>query len=344
MSCIVPCCNSGYGTENKIAPGVVLHRFPKNPDQKKKWCSAIPRANWEPSDFSRICSLHFDPSDYVSERQDTNKYRKTGSDLVKKRLKPEAVPRLFPGCPSYLSSQKPLQRSDNTTLESRRHRAAVTAEKKAQDFLDADNVSDFKSLVQKLPVAFPSSWNIVTLKMEDKVIIEGAEFDEDGMPSLKFSITINAGLDFSLFVNSTSISASKVKHITENSKITRFSDVDNILAFLNSYSCQEPDPKDVVEECIKKLSRLSKQTVVNDDVLSQKLDFISEQLSLALMPVNARKYSSKLLWHCLTWMKTGPAIYKLLLSDGFLTLPSLSRLHRLSSAFHLETGNIVLKY
>jgi len=338
MSCIVPGCKSGYGTENKIAAGVVLHRFPKDSDQRRKWCLAIPRANWQPSEYSRICSIHFDPSDYHSEHQDSNKYRKNGPDLIKKRLKPEAVPRFFPGCPSYLSSQKPPERSEASTSESRRQCVAIQVEKKGQDFLKADNVRDFQTLMEKFPFEFPCSWNIVTLKMPDKFVIDGAEFNEDGRPSFKYSLTIHANLDFSLFTSNSSIPASKVKHITETYRIQRFSDVENILAFLNSYSCQEPDAKDVIEECVNRLSRLAKKTVVKDESLSQKLEFISEQLSLALMPANSRRYSTKLLWHCLTWMKTGPAVYKVLLSDGFLTLPSLSRLHRLSSAFSLETG------
>ena len=137
--------------------------------------------------------------------------------------------------------------------------------------------------------------------MDDKIIIEGAEFHEDGRPSLKFSISINESLDFILFAGNSTVPASKVKHISENSRIVRFSDVENLLAFLNSYSSQEPDPLDVVEDCIMKLSRLSKQTVLTDDALSLKLEFITEQLSLALMQANCRRYSSKLLWHCLTW-------------------------------------------
>lgn len=344
MSCVVPGCKSGYGTDNKIDPGVSLHRFPKDPELKKKWCSAIPRANWEPSDYSRICSLHFDASDYYNEHHDSNKYRKTGPELIKKRLTPEAVPRYFHGCPSYLSSTKPLQRSETSTLESRRQRAAETLDKKAEEFLKADTVSDFQSLMQNFSsLVFQSSWNIVTLKLQDKVVIEGADFDEDGLPSLRFSLTIHSGLDFSLFVGKAAIPASKVKSIAETCRIERLSDVENILAFLNAYSSQEPDPKDVVEDCITKLSRLAKQTVVKDDVLSQKLEFLGEQLSLALMPANSRRYSSKLLWHCLTWMKTGPALYKLMLSEGLFTLPSTSRLHRLSSAFSLETGTMALQ-
>ena len=342
MSCVVPGCKSGYGTENKIAPGVVLHRFPKDPDRKKSWCRAVPRAKWEPSDFSRICSLHFDPSDYCAERQDSNKFRKTAPELQKKKLKPDAVPRIFPGCPSYLTSEKPPNRSETSSSESRRERAAKTVEKKSQEFLDADCVEDFQSFLQKLPSEFPSSWNIITLKKEDQVVIEGVEFNEEGMPSIKFSITINSSLDFTLFTCNASVSASKVKHITENSRIKRYSDVQNILAFLSAFSRQQPDTKDVVEECVAKLSSLLKQTVIKDDSLSLKLEFITEQLALAAMPANTRRYSSKLLWHCLTWMKTSPAVYKLLLSDGFFTLPSPSRLHRLSAAFHLESGIIMI--
>jgi len=97
MSCVVPGCKSGYGTKNQLPPGVRTHRFPKDLAQRKRWCEAIPRADWQPTDFSRICSLHFDNSDYFTEHQDSNKHRQKDSALKRRRLKPDAIPRYFPG-------------------------------------------------------------------------------------------------------------------------------------------------------------------------------------------------------------------------------------------------------
>jgi hypothetical protein len=48
--------------------GVNKHVFPKEPKKLEMWLRAIPRENWTPSPHSIICSLHFDESDYKTER------------------------------------------------------------------------------------------------------------------------------------------------------------------------------------------------------------------------------------------------------------------------------------
>jgi hypothetical protein len=106
MSCVVPGCNSGYGTHNKYPPGVGKHRFPKDPKLRKEWCKAIPRDDWEPTDSSRVCGLHFEDLDYEQNRKDSNKNRKKG-DLKRRKLKDDAIPRIFPNCPAYLSKNRP---------------------------------------------------------------------------------------------------------------------------------------------------------------------------------------------------------------------------------------------
>lgn len=340
MSCVAPNCKSGYGTKNVYPPGVGKHRFPTDPVLRKQWIAAIPRSSWEPSDHSRICSLHFDPSDYTKEHHDSNKHRKKNTALKKKRLKSDAVPRYFPGCPSYLSTKPPIRRSETATSAFRQNRIAKLTEQQSKNFLDADKVIDFKSLLSSLPEEFPSSWNAIILKKEDKLIIEDVDFDEDGKPVFRYSIAISSTLEFALFSNDCSVSPDRVKHILKSEKIERHSDVLNILAFLNCYSVQTPTLSDTVKDCTSKLSKVLKQTVEPEDSLTQKLEFIVEQLSLAVSPVQSRKYSSKLLWKCLSWQKTSPALYKLILSEGQLSLPSVSRLHRLGSAYHLETGSL----
>ena len=50
--------------------GISLHKFPSDAEEKKKWIRAIPRADQEPSNNSRCCSLHFKPTDFETERND----------------------------------------------------------------------------------------------------------------------------------------------------------------------------------------------------------------------------------------------------------------------------------
>jgi hypothetical protein len=47
-----------------------LHAFPLHDQQlTKEWLKAIHREDFAPTDKSRLCSLHFYPSDFVCERQ-----------------------------------------------------------------------------------------------------------------------------------------------------------------------------------------------------------------------------------------------------------------------------------
>ncbi len=86
MSCVAPGCKSGYGTE-KLPDGVTKHVFPKNPVLFEKWIKAIPRADWKPAKNSVICSLHFEQSDYKTEKTGAKK-----EQLKRRRLKPGVYP------------------------------------------------------------------------------------------------------------------------------------------------------------------------------------------------------------------------------------------------------------
>ncbi|XP_037523600.2 DNA transposase THAP9 [Rhipicephalus sanguineus] len=92
--CCVPFCKSSGRTSN----GISFHEFPVT-DVRLLWLKKISRQSegpgkepWIPSDRSKVCSLHFKAEDY-----------KQG--LKSKRLKPDAVPSIFPSYPTYLQEQ-----------------------------------------------------------------------------------------------------------------------------------------------------------------------------------------------------------------------------------------------
>ena len=65
--------------------GISFHRFPhKNPQLLQKWIQAIRRENWQPTQYSYICSKHFDDSCFVVRPE------KSGH-----RLHEHAVPSIF---------------------------------------------------------------------------------------------------------------------------------------------------------------------------------------------------------------------------------------------------------
>ena len=334
MSCVAPGCKSGY--ESTLPAGVTSHRFPKNVESRQKWIKAIPRANWIPAPSARICSLHFEQSDFFSDRQDSNVYRKK-TELTRRRLKPNAVPHIFPNCPSYLSKPKPAERPTAAQSETRIKREIERTEASATEFLAQDKIQSFDELLSDSKTKFPPPWNIISFQNETKVVFEAMAFDDDLKPNLQYSLTITDTLDFLLVCDDVILPKVLVKHISPANRIERHSDVQNLLAFLKNYSEENQKTSDTITFCVKKLEELAEQENANEEI-RKKLLFLSEQLKLSTIPVFARKYSSWFLCTALTWMKSSPSLYRNLVAEGLLTLPSTSHLKRLGSSFSLETG------
>lgn len=87
--CCVPLCKSSHRSPGRIA----LHEFPVT-EVRNDWIRNISRLAagprqepWVPNDRSKVCSLHFKPEDY-----------REGVKL--RRLKPDAVPTVFPDRPA----------------------------------------------------------------------------------------------------------------------------------------------------------------------------------------------------------------------------------------------------
>ena len=124
-NCVAPGCEEGYekikekrgsNTEELgVNDGTVkekgsLFKFPDEP-MKAKWAARVPRLKWTPSIKACLCEKHFLPSDFIEERDDKTRGRaqKRGA-LIRKRLKPDAVPSIWPNLPSYLSQETPPPR------------------------------------------------------------------------------------------------------------------------------------------------------------------------------------------------------------------------------------------
>ncbi|XP_019857093.1 PREDICTED: THAP domain-containing protein 4-like [Amphimedon queenslandica] len=54
------CCCAVY-CSNRFSKGSGLHfyRFPADPDRRNLWVAAVNRKNWQPTQYSWICSSHF---------------------------------------------------------------------------------------------------------------------------------------------------------------------------------------------------------------------------------------------------------------------------------------------
>ena len=103
-------CTSGYKSHT-TDDSISFHAFPlNNKDILDKWMRANPRKDFIPTKYSRMCSLHFKSSDFVQHSTDSNSTRRRdkcagqlGDQLVRRFLKADAVPSVFPNAAKYLS-------------------------------------------------------------------------------------------------------------------------------------------------------------------------------------------------------------------------------------------------
>lgn len=101
--CFVPGCKSGYDSARSVDDKRHFFRAPRNAERLQQWERAIPRLDRKLSSSCSVCDLHFINDDIFKVFE----HNICGEIVViphdKWTLKEDAVPRLFPNCPSYHS-------------------------------------------------------------------------------------------------------------------------------------------------------------------------------------------------------------------------------------------------
>ncbi|KAH6944547.1 hypothetical protein HPB50_003837 [Hyalomma asiaticum] len=102
--CCVPGCRDNYDS----GPKVRVFAFPKDEARKKSWIKAIPRKDFTPSIHSKVCELHFLEADFITKLShfDAASGKTVTVDSERVRLVSDAIPSVFPNCPSYLSTNR----------------------------------------------------------------------------------------------------------------------------------------------------------------------------------------------------------------------------------------------
>lgn len=155
--CAAVGCKTKYNSQEGTPSNSVctLHRFPlKNPNLLRLWLRRLSRENYAPTNNSRLCSRHFQPSDFDTEISDKNKSRRRqfGDRTFKLRkiLKPNAVPSVFPELPSYFTSSSSERPTERATTSARRDFLNESFEKMEVDLNETDKVSTIEDIVEKM--------------------------------------------------------------------------------------------------------------------------------------------------------------------------------------------------
>ncbi|XP_046648925.1 uncharacterized protein LOC124340445 isoform X1 [Daphnia pulicaria] len=100
--CCVPMCTSGYVRKGTVPEKVALFST-KDKKMQKLWMKYIPRKNYIFTDKSRVCSHHFADCDIDKGYFLTVAGQQVFQERKRWILKPGAIPKIFPNCPSHMT-------------------------------------------------------------------------------------------------------------------------------------------------------------------------------------------------------------------------------------------------
>lgn len=340
--CSVAKCKSGYvsskssSNSSTTAKQISFFSFPKNDDLRKKWTRACHRERFVPTEHSRICSLHFEDSDFETLSSDTVNSRRLKRPLLKQRkLKPSAVPRIHPNLPQRMQSLASNPRSTNVTATARLELQNECITKLNAESFSQDHCSDFTDFVTKIKATSLPSKYFPVFDENSVIFLLLTNVDSDSQPHVEASVKVSKSLDLVIFVDGLKVPNSKVQHLLEKSAtITYATEVSNILAFVKSLA-EKSAPADS-EDLLRFLESFEKNA--DDSFLS----FVIEQLKIRSSPKTGRRFSPNLIvlafiWHCLS-----PVLYRKL--REFFSLPSERRLQQLSSRNDVSLNNMDIDY
>ncbi len=131
-------CCCAVGCSNRFSKGCGLHfyRFPVNPERKNSWNAAVNRKDWQPTEFTWICSTHF-----------------VGGRKSDDPVSPAYVPTLFKyvRSPAKRKALCQLERCEHTGMLKKRRLEAQCKEAASNTLLEASTIMLRDKEVDGLP-------------------------------------------------------------------------------------------------------------------------------------------------------------------------------------------------
>lgn len=306
VKCVAYGCRSGYVTKSEGTVNsdikVTFHAFPlKNKDLCDKWVRANPRKDFVPTQHSKLCSLHFKPSDFVDERRDSNVQRRKSLDnkLVRRHLREGAVPSIFPNAPKYLQSTNSCtpRVTSKASSSSRREQEAELLDRLEESFRAEDDISELSVEDLKLRlVAELTAPKGFTLTVLDGTLLIYLLNITDDVPTIKACITVRSDRTVVAAVDDKKVPACQFKDLV-NGQLKKMSQLINLMARLKSWS-EDPSTRSLelhlqlIVQYLKTSLKVSQLDEEQEEY--RRIQFIIEQLELIATPKYGRHYSPQL--------------------------------------------------
>ncbi len=305
--CAVPYCKTGYNSVKKAEiaseENNSVFKFPKDTKLRNIWIKAIHRKTSDGKDWTaedvkdhhRVCSLHFFDEDFITESQDQREGRKISrltQHLMRKKLKPSAVPRIFHNRPTHLSKMPTVTRSSSSTADGRLQSENERISMLNESIIDLDRVSNVSDLIQKVKLEILPSGFVFVQRESSLLFMYTPSIDDFTLaPKLQLCIRVSNSLEISIYKDSIKMQPAMFRHLLCNDtgvgntepRITSVVSLLNILAFAkttikelgddeNSLACQKN-----AAVAIEELLNYSMNEII---VQNHSKKFIVEQLRL----------------------------------------------------------------
>lgn len=336
VKCAAFGCRSGYDGEEK-QDGVSFHCVPwKDKELLAKWVHANPRRDWVPSQYSRLCSLHFNTDDFVVDRMDKQARRKRKFDdqkLPNRRLKNGAVPSKFANTPQYMNKKRSEPRKTSRAAPStRRENESQLQDILNQSFNAGDDLTQLTlaAIEEKLRTEATAPKGFRTLLDEDKLIIYLVAVDRRDVPQISASIVINSTHNVVVSLANKIVPTSQYSHLV-NKGLKTMSQLINLMALIKNWQNPDSISEDLFIETAVECLRSSLHRF--DDVECEKyrkLFFLVEQLELLSQNKYGRHYSPQLVIVSYLISAASTAAYDVLLNENVLSLPSKKTLSKVT--------------
>lgn len=141
--------------------------------------------------------------------------------------------------------------------------------------------------------------------------------DDKGQPHLSFSVVVREDMHFKLWSEDGEISVDKVIHLSPFGRIDTCAQLQNILAFMKSMAAEPANNKVLITQCMSLLDKVQPE---DGNGIDRKVAFVKEQLTY--MVQKKPRYSPQLLATAAMWHLTSPVLYRTILKEEVLALPT----------------------
>jgi len=347
VKCVAFGCKSGYKSAANDSQckdvKITFHTYPiNNKELCDKWNRANPRQDFLPSKHSKLCSLHFKPTDFIEERKDSNAARARrkshgvlGDKLKQRYLKDDAVPSLFPNAPSYLSSSNSSgvpRETVSATSSSRLEREVQRFDELEKSFLASDDISTCTTndIMERLDIESAVPEGFMTSLTDGVLLLYLLQISNDCIPSVKSCIAVKSDL---------SVVASQYADLFKG-QVQRMSQLLNLMARIKSWSegTENRSLKFNIQMAISCLEIGMDNLEDIDSEEYKKLNFTVEQLKLLTKQKYGRHYSPQLTIFAFMIHAASAAAYDVLLDEKLLCIPSTSTLRKVTKRLDGTNG------